>query len=188
TYPGHMPAAPLEPDPCQPAQPGELTWGHRLGGVSQPQGAAGLDLHDDQVVTVECDQVDLALMATPVALHPLGAGTLDPLLRQVLPGAADLVLAGHRTTSRSDPAGFGTAVRPEAVGVVDIGAFQDACPAPTHRQRTAEGALNGRRTLNPGVSRPYPRRSAPGMQMSVRQLQVRFGQLLDVHVLEGHHT
>src|SRR5699024_10596618 len=95
TYPGHMPAAPLEPDPCQPAQPGELAWGHRLGGVPQPQGAAGLDLHDDQVVTIECDQVDLALTATPVALHHLGAGTFDPLLRQVLPGAADLVLAGH---------------------------------------------------------------------------------------------
>ena len=78
----------------QPPQPHRLGEGHRLDRLAEPRRPTGLDLADDEAVAVARDDVDLAVLAAPVAVEHLHA-----LLAQVAHGQR-LAVAAQRSAGR----------------------------------------------------------------------------------------
>ena len=60
-----------QPGGGEPSQPRGLAPGHGLDRLAERGGAARLDLAHDEAVAVEGDQVDLAVLAPPVAVEDL---------------------------------------------------------------------------------------------------------------------
>ena len=89
------PAVPGEVGRREPPQPHGLGEGDGLDRLAEPRRPAGLDLADDEAVAVAGDDVDLAVLAAPVAVEHLHA-----LLAQVAHGQRLAVAAQARAGPR----------------------------------------------------------------------------------------
>src|SRR5690606_24930024 len=87
------------PPPGQAPQAGGLLRGDRFEGVAEPGRPAGLHLADDVPAAVVGDDVDLAVVAPPVALDDRPAESGQVFGGRVLAAPAETDMGSHGLTS-----------------------------------------------------------------------------------------